>query len=87
MNKIDRCKCYNKGDINKVFRINNQDGTKNNGCKLEKFMFRREVERNWVSNRVVDEWNGLGNHIDSAETMGSFKRRLDEFMDEDDRWN
>ena len=32
-------------------------------------------------------WNRLSNHIVSTETMGSFKRRLDKFMDEDDRWN
>ena len=32
-------------------------------------------------------WNRLNNHIVSAQTMGSFKRRLDRFMDEDDRWN
>ena len=40
---------------------------------------------NWLSNKVVDEWNGLINHIVRAETMGSFKRRLDKFMDEDDK--
>ena len=38
-----------------------------------------------MSGRLVDEWKGLSNHIGSAETMGSFKR-LDKFMDEDDRW-
>ena len=50
--------------------------------------FRREIGWNWFSNRVVDEWNGRSNYIVSAETMGSFKRRLDKFMDEDDDgWN
>ena len=58
-----------------------------NGFKLEKFGFRREIGCNWFSNRVVDEWNGLSNHIVSVETMGRFERRLDKFMDEDDRWN
>ena len=28
---------------------------------------------------------GIG-HIVSAQTLGSFKRRLGKFMDEDDRW-
>ena len=55
--------------------------------KLEKFKFRRETRRYWFSNRVVDEWKELSNHIVSAETMGSFKRRLDKFIDEDDRWH
>ena len=40
---------------------------------------------NCFSNRVVDEWSGLSNHIVSVKTMGRLKRRLDKFMDEDDR--
>ena len=75
---------YKKRDITKVLRINNQDRTRNNGFKLDKFRFKREIERNWFSNNV---WNGLSDHIVSPETMGRFKRRLDKFMDEDDRWN
>ena len=31
--------------------------------------------------------NGLSNHITSAETMESFKRRLGKLMDEENRWN
>ena len=54
--------------------------------KLGKFRFRREIERNWFSNRVVDEWNILSNPIVSGETMESFKRS-DKLMDEDDKWN
>ena len=65
-------KVYNKGDINKVLRANNQDRTRNKGFKLEKFRFRREIGRNWFSNRIVDEWNGLSNNIVSAQTMRGF---------------
>ena len=75
---------YNKGDITKVLRVNNQDITRNNGFKQEKFKFRRETGRNWFSNKVVDEWNRLNNHIVSIQTLGSFKRRLDKFMNEND---
>ena len=53
---------------------------------MEKFRFKREIGRNWFSNRVLNEWNRLNNHIVSAQTMGSFKR-LDKFMDENDMWN
>ena len=48
---------------------------------------KQEIVRNWFSNRMVDEWDRFSNHIVSAETIGSFKRRLDKFMNEDDRWN
>ena len=30
-------------------------------------------------------WNRLDRHVVSAESIGSFKRRLDESMDRDDR--
>ena len=69
-----------------ILTVDNQDRTRNNGFKLKKFRFRRKIRRNCFSNRVVDEWNGLSNHIVSVHTMGSFKR-LDKFIDEDDRWN
>ena len=51
---------------------------------VRKFMLRREIGKNWSSNRVVDEWNGLSNHIVTAETI---ERRLDKFIDENERWN
>lgn len=35
------------------------------------------MERNWFSNEVIEEWNRLGNHVVSAESIRSFKRRLD----------
>ena len=53
---------------------------------MKKFRFGREIGWNWHTNRVVNEWNGLINHIVGAHTIGSFKK-LDKFMDEDERWN
>ncbi|MPC76145.1 hypothetical protein E2C01_070550 [Portunus trituberculatus] len=57
-----------------------QDRTRNNGFKLEKFRFRKEMGRKWCCNGVVDEWNGLSNDVVNGESIGSFKR-LDKFMD------
>ena len=75
-------KGINKGDIDKVLIISEQDRTRSNGFKLDKFRFRREIGRNWFTNRVVDEWNKLSNFVVSAGTLESFKRRLDRFMDD-----
>ena len=80
-------KGYNKGDINKVLIFSEQNRTRNNGFKLNKFRFRKEIGRNWFTNRVLGEWNGLSSHIINANSLGSFKNRLDRFMDEDVRWN
>ena len=46
----------NKGDMSRGLVICGQDRTRNNGFKLEKFMFRKVMRRNCFSNRFVDEW-------------------------------
>ena len=45
-----------------------------------------EIGRNWFTNRVVDDWNRLSSQVANANWIGSFKRRLDIFMDGDARW-
>lgn len=35
---------------------------------------------------MVDEYNGLNSQVVSAESLGSLKKRLDKFIDVDDRW-
>ena len=47
--------------------------------------FKKDTGKNWFSNRVVDEWNGLSSQVVGARTIESFKRRLDKYMDENDR--
>ena len=41
----------------------------------------------WFTNRVVNDWNRLGRHVISTESIGSFKKLLDENMDRDDKWD
>ena len=48
--------------------------------------FRTDLGRYWFTNRVMNDWNRLGRHV-SGESIGSFKRRLDQSMDRDDRWD
>ena len=52
--------------------------------KLEKFRFKKEIGKNWFTNRVVDEQNRLNSHVVSAKSIDCFKNRLDKFMDSDD---
>ena len=49
-------------------------------------LIKKEIGRNWFINRVVDDWNRLSQQVVSAQKIGSFKRRLDDFMDGDERW-
>ncbi len=75
----------NKGDIGSILIVNQENRTRNNGFKLDKFKFKREIGKNWFGNRVVDEWNKLPNEIITAKTVSSFKNRLDKYMDSK-RW-
>ena len=45
--------------------------------KIGKGRIKKEIGRQWFSNRVVNEWNGLSNQAVCAKTIKSFKRRLD----------
>ena len=80
-------KGYNKGDLGKVLILSEHDRTRSNGFKLDKYRFRKEIGRNWFTNRVVDEWNRLTRHVIEASSLGSFKNRLDKYMNEAARWD
>ena len=49
--------------------------------KLRKTRFRTDVGKYWFTSRVVNDWNRLGRHVVSAESVGNFKKRLDECME------
>ena len=47
--------------------------------KIVKNSFLLDVRKNFFSNRVVDAWNQLPQYVVDAETVNSFKARLDNF--------
>ena len=71
-------KGINNGNIVLVLEISSQDRT---------LRFRTDLGRYWFTNRMVNDWNRLGRHVVSAESIGSFERRLDQSMDRDDKWD
>ncbi len=79
-------KGYNKGDINKVLFVREQGMTRCNGFKLDKFRFNKDMGKNWIANRIVDEWNRLSSHVVNANTIDTFKKTLNRFMDGEGRW-
>ena len=48
--------------------------------KLRKRGFESDVGKFSFANRVVDEWNGLSQHVAGAESLGVFKGRLDNHL-------
>lgn len=66
---------FNKGDVSKVFMVNDQVMTRGNKLMLDKFRFTQKIGKNWFTNRVVDKWNRFSSGIISANTID---RKLDE---------
>ena len=71
----------NKRDINDVLKLNQDQRTRTNGFKLEKSRFKKDIGKYWFGNRVVDMWNRLPSNVVGAETLNTFKNRLDRQMD------
>ena len=78
-------KGFIKRYINKVLMIKEKVRTRANGFKLYKFKYRKDIGKNYFTNKVVEEWNKLGKHVVSAGTVKTFKKRLDISMDEENR--
>ena len=72
--------------MNKVLIVKEKVRTRTNGFKLDKFRYRKNIGKNWCTNRVVEEWNKLSKHVVSGGTVDIFKKRLDISMDEENRW-
>ena len=51
--------------------------TRGHSMKLTKKRSNSELRKNCFSNRVVDNWNSLSEHVISAKSLNSFKARLD----------
>ena len=78
-------KGFNKVDINKVFVVKEKVRTRTNGFKLDKFRYRKDIGKDWFTNRVVEEWSKLSKYVVSAGTVDTFKKRLGISMDEENR--
>jgi len=53
--------------------------TKGNKYKLVQHHCHYDLRKFNFTNRVVHSWNSLSNHVVSADTVNTFKHRLDKF--------
>ena len=70
----------NKGDISEVLKMKEEGITRSNGFKLDKFKFKKGIEKYWFGNQVVDLWNSLPSAVKNSNSVDSFKTRLDSHM-------
>lgn len=59
----------NKGGMNKIHIVTEQDRTHVNGLKLDQFRFNKGFGRKLFTNTLVNEWNRLNSHVISANMI------------------
>ena len=52
--------------------------------RLEKFRARYDLRKYFFTNRVANNWNSLPSHVVHADSVNSFKSRLDNFWKSQD---
>ena len=67
-------------DHSLFFKLSGDSKVRGHTYKIVKNSFRLDVRKHFFSNRVVDAWNELPQHVVDAETVNSFKARLDTFF-------
>ena len=58
--------------------------TRGHDLCLEKFRSRNDLRKYFFTNRVVNNWNSLPSHVMHADSVNSFKSRLDKFWKSQD---
>ena len=61
------------------FALSKIDRTRGHGMKLSKKFCRIDARKYYFSQRVVDGWNKLPQEVVNADTVNTFKNRLDKF--------
>ena len=73
---------FDKINPDKLFEINNATVTRGNGKKLKGQRYNTIARKSYFSVRIVDHWNKLPASVVCAETINSFKSRLDKHFRE-----
>ena len=59
------------------FKKSEKDQLRGHSLKLDKIRCKTRLRANFLSNKVVNDWNSLPNSVVTSPTIDTFKRRLD----------
>ena len=68
-----------KLDYSLFLKLSGDSKVRGHKYKIVKNSFRLDVRKHFFGIRVVDSWNELPQDVVDAETVNSFKARLDKF--------
>jgi ribonuclease P/MRP protein subunit RPP40 len=68
-----------RADFNKFFEIQTSYRTRGHNCRIVKHRSHLDVRKYFFSQRVVNTWNSLPQSVVDADSVNSFKNRLDKF--------
>ena len=68
-----------KADMEKLFQMAAYTSTRGHPLKLFKKRCRLNLRKNYFSQRVIDQWNGLPTNLVTAPSLYAFKSRLNKF--------
>ncbi|MCQ7056700.1 reverse transcriptase domain-containing protein, partial [Clostridioides difficile] len=63
-----------------LFNLNENNVTRNNGLKLVGKRFNTNISKNYYTNKVINSWNSLPAEVVAADSINSFKNRLDKHL-------
>ncbi len=70
-------KGIDKIDINKMFELVDGSKTRGHSLKIRKKHSRLDLRKYFFSNRIIDLWNALPQHVVEAKDTNAFKNSLD----------
>lgn len=79
-------KGLNNGDIDRNIIMNESMRTRGCGWEMDTFRSRKGIGKYWFTNREGDKWNKLNRYAVDANTIESFERRTNKFMDAEGEW-
>ena len=72
-------KGIDKLDFSKFFVLQKSNRTRGHNCRIVKQRSRLDIRKYFFSQRVVNAWNSLPQDVVDADSVNSFKNRLDKF--------
>ena len=74
-------KGFDNLNVNDYFTVDRTQTTRSNGYKIVGKRFTSNEAKHFFFNRIVNVWNGLPAQVVDSNTIETFKKRLDKYLE------